>query len=191
MWPPPLLRLPRSSSGRGRRAWRVAGGRDADVPGVRPGLALKASSLIWLSDFIGLPPRRCAYLAFDVKLRGHAATSQVGVGDPGPRPPGGTPPSTPEPCTSGAKAATGPGPKVRLARNGCPRHPRWSAGTLPPICVGREHDTGRSALAGSWTRALAERVMRPSEPLVHTCLRIPKFGAASAHVTALAAARTQ
>ena len=40
-------------------------------------------------------------------------------------------------------------------------------------------------------RALAERVMRPSEPLVHSCLKVPKVGAASAHVTALAGARTQ
>jgi hypothetical protein len=61
----------------------------------------------------------------------------------------------------------------------------------PPTCMGREHDTGRSPLAGSWTRALTERVMRPSEPLVHSCLRAPKAGAASAHLTALAAARTQ
>src|ERR1700684_2561396 len=38
---------------------------------------------------------------------------------------------------------------------------------------------------------LVERVMRPSEPLVHSCLRVPKAGAASAHVTALGAARTQ
>jgi hypothetical protein len=104
MWPPPLLRSPRSSSGRGRRARQVAGDRHADVAGVHPG---------------------------------------------------------------------------------------ESAGTRPPICSGCEHDTGRSALAGSWTRALAERVMRPSEPLVHPCLRAPKAGAASAHVTALAAARTQ
>jgi hypothetical protein len=86
MWPPPLLRLPRSSSGRGRRAWQVAGDCDADVAGVH---------------------------------------------------------------------------------------------------------TSRSALAGSWIRALAERVMRPSEPLVHSCLRAPKAGAASAHVPALTAARAQ
>jgi hypothetical protein len=38
---------------------------------------------------------------------------------------------------------------------------------------------------------LVERVMRPSEPLVHSCLRVPKAGAASAHVTALGATRTQ
>ena len=61
----------------------------------------------------------------------------------------------------------------------------------PLTCTGRERDTGRSELAGSWTRALAERVMRPSEPLVDSCLRVPKAGAASAHVTALAGARTQ
>jgi hypothetical protein len=40
---------------------------------------LKASSLIWLSDFIGLPLRRCAYPAFNVRPRRHAATSHVGV----------------------------------------------------------------------------------------------------------------
>ena len=33
--------------------------------------------------------------------------------------------------------------------------------------------------------------MRQSEPPVHSCLRVPKAGAASAHVTALAGARTQ
>ena len=40
---------------------------------------LKASSLIWLSDFIGLPLGRRAYLAFNVRPGGHAATSHVGV----------------------------------------------------------------------------------------------------------------
>jgi hypothetical protein len=69
--------------------------------------------------------------------------------------------------------------------------PRGSAGTRPLTSTGSEHDTGRSALAGSWTGDLAERVMRPSEPLVHSCLSVPKVGLASAHVTALAVARTQ
>jgi hypothetical protein len=89
---------------------------------------LKASSLIWLSDFIGLPLRRCAYPTFNVRPRGHAATSHVWGSDPGPRLSGGSPPFLPAPCTSGAKAATGPGPKVRIARNGCPSYPRESAG---------------------------------------------------------------
>jgi hypothetical protein len=72
----------------------------------------------------------------------------------------------------------------------------WIRTLPPPSCSGPRtgtlrRDNRRSALAGSWTRALAERVMRPYEPLVHSCLRVPIAGAASAHVTAVAAARTQ